>query len=291
METLAFPALADAPPAVHPAPHACLNCGTTLHDHFCARCGQSADTHRFTTRHLLHEIPHSIWHVDKGLLYTLREMLLRPGAALRGYLAGQRRPHFAPLSFMLLLVSISTFLMSALHIVPFDMSDASVPAATRRMQLEMFGPLIKYMSWFFVLGLPLTAALTRRVLRRGGFNYAECILINAFVIGATTAVTMCFIPLMRVFSGSAGIVLVTWASSLTMFALQTRAYGQLLEHTGLSPAGRYLRGLVASVGGYFLMLLFIGLIIVGVAFPRIMQQTREQMQAQRAAQAALHPAR
>lgn len=111
--SLPTPALAgnaaEQAPAASPAAvatshsHAatCLNCEAALTDKLCGRCGQPAATHRLTMRHLLHNIPHFIWRVDKGLFYTLRELLQRPGPMLPGYLRGQRARHFQPLSLLL----------------------------------------------------------------------------------------------------------------------------------------------------------------------------------------------
>ena len=98
--------LTATPPHQHAA--ACLNCGHEVPDRFCGRCGQDAHhTHRLTMAHMLHDIPHSVWHVDKGILYSLRTIVTRPGATIRAYLAGQRIDHFRPLS--LLLVVTGTF--------------------------------------------------------------------------------------------------------------------------------------------------------------------------------------
>ena len=70
-------------------PHTCLDCGAALTDRYCAHSGQPADTHRITLKHLLlHDLPHSVWHVDKGIAYTFWQMLTRPGLTTRGYLAG-----------------------------------------------------------------------------------------------------------------------------------------------------------------------------------------------------------
>ena len=68
-------------PAVHHLPAACLNCSTLVPDRFCGHCGQDAHhTHRLPLAHMLHEIPHSIWHVDKGILYSIWNILIRPGS-------------------------------------------------------------------------------------------------------------------------------------------------------------------------------------------------------------------
>lgn len=260
----------------HAAPgHACLNCAAPLHDAYCARCGQAADTHRFRTAHLLHEIPHSIWHVDKGVLFTLREMLLRPGPAIRNYLAGQRRAYFAPISYLLLLTGLSAFLMAWLHIMPFDMHDPTVSDRGRQLQLHIFGPILKYKSWLEILTLPVTALLTRLLLRRSGFNYAECIIANAFVIGTTVLVTLAFMPLMHHWSGTALVTRAMRGSVITMVLFQARMYGQVLNNTSLSFAGRYFRGLLLSLGNFLLTVLLIGTIIIAANWSSIRPLTQK----------------
>ena len=61
----------------------CMNCGQPLKGHFCYQCGQSANTHRFSVLGFLaHDVVHGIWHVDKGILFTIKEILLRPDMQL-----------------------------------------------------------------------------------------------------------------------------------------------------------------------------------------------------------------
>ena len=76
--------LENAPGGGLPVHPNCLDCGTALTDRFCAHCGQQANTHRITLKHLLlHDLPHSIWHVDKGIAYTFWQMLTRPGPTVQ----------------------------------------------------------------------------------------------------------------------------------------------------------------------------------------------------------------
>lgn len=273
------PTLTHAPAAA-PATHTadCLNCGTPLTGRYCADCGQAGATHRFTVGHLLHEIPHSIWHVDKGILFTLREMLRRPGTTLRAYLAGQRRSYFAPLSYLLLTAGISTFLLSVLHIMPFDQHDPRVTPQIRQLQDEMLAPILKYMAWYQVLGMPLLALPTWLALRRAGINYAESVIVNAFAIGTSTVINLVFIPAMYALSGTPGVVWLSWVMMPVMLGYQTWVYAQLLRGTGLSNAWRYLRGLLVSTINFGLLLLIIIGAMVAILLPRL----REQVQQQRA---------
>jgi hypothetical protein len=59
-------------------PSHCLNCETALVGPRCHVCGQSRATGRLTLQRLLHDIPHSVFHVDRGLLPTLHGLFLKP---------------------------------------------------------------------------------------------------------------------------------------------------------------------------------------------------------------------
>ena len=81
----------------------CKNCQSELNGNFCSFCGQKADTHRINFKFLLHEIQHGVFHVDKGILFTLKELFTRPGKMINGYLQGKRVSHFKPVALVFIL--------------------------------------------------------------------------------------------------------------------------------------------------------------------------------------------
>ena len=40
--------------------------------------------------YLLHEVAHAFWHLEKGFLYTLKELATKPDIMQRKYLSGIR---------------------------------------------------------------------------------------------------------------------------------------------------------------------------------------------------------
>lgn len=270
MHVTSAPSPATAAPAAATS-HACLNCGTALHDQFCAHCGQAAETHRITLGHWLHDIPHSIWHVDKGLPYTLQQMLRRPGPTLRRYLAGQRAPFFRPLSYLFIITGLITFLYVVLHLRPYNVHDPAMPAELRAVQERFITLFSKYINWFAVALLPLTAAVLRLFLRRGGFNYAECITVATFVTGTSHFLTLLVLPVLFVLNGTRNGQLLMMVVMLLTLIYQSWAYGSLLQSTGLSALGRYLRGWAAAMGGYLITLV--------IAMTIMILLNREQIQA------------
>ena len=42
-----------------------------------------------------HDLIHGVWHIDKGVLFTVKELILRPGDSVRGFIQGKRVGFFS----------------------------------------------------------------------------------------------------------------------------------------------------------------------------------------------------
>ncbi len=84
----------------------CQNCSNQFDGNFCNECGQKAATHRFTLHEWLHEIPHSIFHVDSGFFHTFKNLCVRPGNMIREYLGGRRKEYFSPFLYVLIMCGV-----------------------------------------------------------------------------------------------------------------------------------------------------------------------------------------
>jgi len=253
---VAVAAAEAAPPASgHAHPTACLNCDTLLADKFCGHCGQPAATHRLTMGHLLHEIPHSIWHVDKGILFTLKELLRRPGPTILGYLSGQRARHFAPLSLLLLVTGISSFVALKLHVGELAQGISPDAAAElRNAQTHASESVMRAMGWLYVGASPFIALFARRVLRRARLNLAEMLVAVLYVTAAGNLLSLLLMPGYYWARSGSSYAWMALIASVIFTAYQTWAYGQLLLGTPLSRLGRWWRGLLVALATYGLVI-------------------------------------
>src|SRR5689334_14101059 len=80
----------------------CLNCQAQVDEQYCPVCGQKATTRRISLPQLLRDLPHAIFHVDKGVLYNFTQLFRRPGSAILDYLSGKRIAFFHPASYLVL---------------------------------------------------------------------------------------------------------------------------------------------------------------------------------------------
>ncbi len=88
----------------------CLNCNEELTGNFCAGCGQKADTHRISFKNFIfHDLLHGTFHIEKGMLFTAKQALLRPGQAALDYISGKRKRYYNVFLLVLLIYGVMLF--------------------------------------------------------------------------------------------------------------------------------------------------------------------------------------
>lgn len=164
----------------------CKNCGHEVDLKFCPNCGQKASVKRLEMKSLLQELPHAVWHIDKGLLFNITELFKRPGYAIKDYLDGKRKYFYHPLSYMLVILAVMLVAMNFLNVHYYDPVqdswmnpkqtaywkeyDATQDAWTQHY--KFFIPV--YLPW-----MSLIYYLWLRVMK-SRYTYAECIVISLF---------------------------------------------------------------------------------------------------------------
>ncbi|RZJ72180.1 DUF3667 domain-containing protein [Flavobacterium sp.] len=90
----------------------CLNCEKPVENNFCSHCGQRTHTHRMTLKHFfLHDLVHGVWHLERGIVFTLLETLRRPGQAALEYLSGKRIRYYNVFYLILLVIAANAALI------------------------------------------------------------------------------------------------------------------------------------------------------------------------------------
>lgn len=157
--------------------HNCTNCGNLLTGNYCNNCGQPAETHRISAAYFLHDIPHSILHVDKGLFYTFWQLIKNPGVVLKDYLEGKRAKHFKPIAYVLMLSAISVLLahwnVKLIQYLQHQRTGSSIYVT------EHF--FTKYQSAFILIMIPIVSIITWLVFKKNKYNFWEHMLVNTYM--------------------------------------------------------------------------------------------------------------
>jgi hypothetical protein len=59
----------------------CKNCGQIVDGKYCCNCGQNTNITKINFANFINEVSESVFQIDKGLFYTLIELIVRPGIA------------------------------------------------------------------------------------------------------------------------------------------------------------------------------------------------------------------
>lgn len=179
----------------------CKNCNQTYTGHYCSNCGQTTKTHRINLHFLWHEIQHSFFHFDKGILYSGKELFTRPGNSIREFIEGKRIKHLKPISLVILLATIYGFLYHYFDISFIDTSTSiSVEAG---LDVSKFNKWIgNHYAWISLLLIPLYTIGTSIAFRKQGYNVVEYFILNTFKTSQKLFVHIALFPLLYYFNGT-----------------------------------------------------------------------------------------
>ncbi len=192
----------------------CKNCNDEVNQNYCPNCGQPAELKRIDSHYIIHEMEH-ILHFERGILFTIRELLIRPGKSVRNFLTQNREQLVKPILFI-----IVTSLVYTLIIHFFNIEDGSFKLdETKQPKTNLIFRWIKENYGFanIIMGA-FIAFWTKIFFKKYGYNYFEIIILMCFVMGIGMLIFSVFtltqgltkINLM-VWAGFAGIAYCSWA--------------------------------------------------------------------------------
>jgi hypothetical protein len=208
----------------------CKNCDHHFKGNFCPQCGQSAKVEPIDVKYFLHDIPHSILHVDKGFFYTLGKLISSPGPSLKNYLEGKRVKYFRPFAFVLIMSTISTLLIKLCDSLINLKLHKINPEKTYTFGISFFS---KYPSLLIFILIPLLSFITWVTFIKRKYNYWEHFLVNTYL----AAYLNVFFLIINVFSVVKFYVTGSGNINYTFFmfffmAYYAHAFGGLLTEKG-----------------------------------------------------------
>lgn len=94
----------------------CYNCGTEFADNFCPRCGQRAEVGRVGWNSIKESVA-ILWGMDsRSLIYTLIQLMGRPGYLVREYISGHRQVSFPPVKMLVIVSLFAVIFESVFHV-------------------------------------------------------------------------------------------------------------------------------------------------------------------------------
>lgn len=181
----------------------CKNCNEIITKNFCINCGQKKYK-RIDKKYVWDEIQYTFLHTNKGLLYSVKNILKNPGKTAAEFIEGNRVNHYKPILLTFVVSSIATFISYKILGLKEMMSayNAQNNANTKVMS-DIMNVVSSYNSFIMILLVPFFALTTKIAFRKWGHNYYEHIVINAYILTFYTLISIIVVyPIMFYFRHS-----------------------------------------------------------------------------------------
>lgn len=176
----------------------CKNCNQAFQGNFCNNCGQSAETHKLNAHFIWHDIQHGLFHFDKGMYYSVKELYLRPGHSIREFIEGKRVKHFRPISLVIVLATVYGLLYHSFEMNLFSTDAKEIP----KLNLDINNWVASHFSWLTLATIPFYTLGTYACFRNQGYNYIEYFVLNTFKASQRLILHILTFPILYHFNGT-----------------------------------------------------------------------------------------
>lgn len=192
----------------------CLNCKSEVSNNYCPQCGQKTSTHRYSIKHFLeHDLIHGVWHVDKGILFTLKELFTRPGHSVREYIEGKRVNYFSFVTLILLILTLSAMLAPYVHVKASDL----VPKQSQAIMNSLENFMSAHPKLVLIISIPIYSLFSFLWFRKSGINYSEHLVLNSYRIIPELVIGL-IISAITIFYTNTSILAVLYLGFLSLFS-------------------------------------------------------------------------
>jgi hypothetical protein len=144
------------------------------------------------------------FNLERGLGYTVKQLLIRPQKAIQEYLFEDRHRMVKPLGFLLLVVAIAAYLSSFLLAFDSDIAQLlmqdpffqKLPEDIRNVFARFFKLSQQYFNLFLMSNIPATTLATYLLFRDRQLNFPEHLVINVYIFSIQTLLILPLIPFM-----------------------------------------------------------------------------------------------
>jgi Protein of unknown function (DUF3667) len=164
----------------------CKNCKTAFDSKFCPECGSVAQVKRINKQYLIHELQHGILHVESGFFFTSKELILRPGQMILGFLQGNRAKHYKPIGYVIICSIIYTLVGKLVHLKV----KADSPIGNINKIVIWISENTNYSNLIEIVFLALALQL---FFKKREYNYFEYIVLFCYLTGSAILISTIFL--------------------------------------------------------------------------------------------------
>jgi hypothetical protein len=192
----------------------CNNCNTEVTENYCPNCGEAKELERIDGHYIMHEITH-VLHLEKGFLFTIRELIIRPGENVKNYLTTNRSRLVKPILFIILTSLFYSIVNNFFH---FEDSYIKFSGAEMTSTAYIFQWIQAHYGYANIMMGIFIALWCKLFFKKYKYNFFEILILLCFVMGMGMLIFALFaivqglihVEVMSV-AGVAGVLYTTWA--------------------------------------------------------------------------------
>jgi len=227
----------------------CPHCQQAITSNYCGSCGHPQKLKRIDGSYLKTELA-KILYFEKGIFFTIKELLIRPGESVRTFLIWNRKHLVKPIVFLLICSLVYTLAENTFQfeqgVVEQNGFEKSTAGKLLAWVSSNYGYANMIMSIFITFWLKL-------FFRKSGYNLVEIFILLCFIMGMGMLFYSLIGALSIVFGG--GTLLKVGGSIAVLYC--GVAIGTFFEKNKVLS---YIKGIVA----YFLGSITFYVILIGI---------------------------
>ncbi|QPH41803.1 DUF3667 domain-containing protein [Pedobacter endophyticus] len=204
-----------------------------------------------------HDLIHGVWHVDKGVLFTVKELILRPGDSVREFIQGKRVGFFSFVTLIILLLAISSLVAPFAKIHLADI----MPLNSKQAVSAYEDFATKYPKIIMLILIPLYSSFSYFWFKKAKLNYSEHLVLNSYKTAVELILALLF-TIVTIFYTHIPTLLIFYYVFIAIggFLYSIWFYNQFFTGYGYSRTSKLLRAIMIPVS-YLVFSMAIGFIM------------------------------
>ena len=191
--------------------HRCMCCGNMYTGNFCPCCSQKSTVGRISWKSVRQGVM-DIWGLGtRSLLYTIWQLLLRPGYLINDYINGKRQLSFPPVKMLFIVTVIYSLVVYWLFPHFFGLHIGVADDGSRKMMSEYYKWYETHFSWAMllmsILAIIPTWVMFRYAPRNTRHTLPEGFFIQIYLSGLMVVLYFLLAPLGMFFSNIYQIII------------------------------------------------------------------------------------
>ena len=157
----------------------CSQCESELFDQFCSSCGHPRKPNKINGQYILSEL-RGILDFEKGIFFTIKELLLRPGENVEKFIQEDRNRLVKPVVFIIICSLVYTVIQNVFHFedgyVGFSIGQDSAAETISQLISENYG-------YANIIIATLVAFWIKLFFKKYNYNYFEILILVSYVMG------------------------------------------------------------------------------------------------------------